>query len=221
MYTFDEIKDTVKDLGFPFYEKGDYNLNFIWLRMDLEITNKFTDYAYCLYYVGGVPQIVEIRATTKPGLKGSIDSPLTVEGVTGTAIIEHTKYYKGGWEFVDRHDKFSSYPYFMQVKGIDYWRDGDKDRMIDISENSADKDAYMATEQKSRIYGTHWHRMSNENTRKTPVDQLQVNNWSLGCMGAPLQEFDKFLAPTREAVKKFGNTFSGSVIYLGDTKLSK
>lgn len=220
MFTFDQIRDTVKDLGFPFFEKGDYNLNFVWLRTDLHITNRFTDYAYCLYLLGGKPQIVSIHATTKPGLKGSIDKPVTVDGITGTAIIKHTQFYKGGWKFIDSSAGFSSHPYFMQVGKIDYWRDGDKDLEIDIQQNKADKDAYLVVEQEDKVYGTHWHRMSNAREVNIPILNLPVNNWSLGCMGAPIQEFDKFLIPTRESVKRFGSTFSGSVIYLGDTKLS-
>jgi hypothetical protein len=146
--------------------------------------------------------ILTIPATTKPGLKGSILEPVTVDGVTGTAVIKPGQY-PGAWEFHDTFDEFSKYPYFRQVGPVDYWRDGDKDLVID-----------HVQDQEDRIFGTHWHIMSHIDT----YGSGQVNNWSLGCMGAPEPEFKKILPVIRKAVKRYGKKFTGTLIESKDVK---
>lgn len=195
--TYDQIKEIVKGLNYVWFE-GPYNLNCIWERTSNEITNKFTDYFHICYQAtkDGQGLILTIRATTKPGLKGSILEPVTVEGITGTAIIKPGQY-RSAWEFRDTDNEFSHYPYFRQVGKIDYWRDGDKDTVIDEIQDQED-----------RIFGTHWHRMSQNNTYGSGL----VNNWSLGCMGAPEPEFKKILPLIRKAVAVYGNKFTGTII---------
>lgn len=197
-HTFDSIRGKVIEKGFMFFDNGDYNLNFIWERTNDEITNQFTDYLHVLYYLNQMPQIISIPATTKPGLKGSIDSPITYEGITGTAVIIPGQY-KGAWRYTEgyseKHYPFN-YPYFEQVKGINYWRDGNKDLMID-----------QVQEQDGQIFYTHWHAMSNMGASGFPV-----NNWSMGCMGAEEPQWRKIIEITREAVKKWGYVFTGTII---------
>lgn len=194
---YEKLKQIVKDLGYVWFE-GPYNVNFIWERTSDIITNKFTDFLHCCYQTeeNGTGFVITIPATTKPGLKGSILEPVTVNGVTGTAIIKPGQY-RGAWEFRDTFKEFSEYPYFRQVKPIDYWRDGDKDHEIDRVQDQEDK-----------IFGTHWHRMSQNNTYGSGL----INNWSLGCMGAPEPEFEKILPLVRENCKRYGNRVTGTII---------
>jgi len=40
----------------------------------------------------------------------------------------------------------------------------------------------------------------------------EVNNWSLGCMGAAEPEFKKILPIVRASVKLYGDKFTGTII---------
>ena len=199
--TYQDLKALVKSKGFLFFEKDDYNLNFVWQRTSDIITNYFTDFLHVAYGINGVEQLLTIPATTKAGIKGAIDSPITYDGVTGTAIIIPDQYI-GAWEFHDSYTEFSTYPYFRQIKPIKYWRDGNKDLVID-----------EVQEQDGKIFGTHWHRMSNIGYTGYPI-----NNWSLGCMGAEEPNWKKLLPATRESVKRFAipsvphTAFTGTII---------
>lgn len=199
MRAYDDIKKAVEAKGYRFFENNK-SLNFIWERTSDEFTNKFTDFLHVAYVEGGQKKVLTIPVTTKPGLKGSVLAPVTVRGVTGTAIIKPGQY-PGAWEFRDTFDEFSHYPYFRQVAPIDYWRDGDKDLILDRVNDEEDK-----------INGTHWHIMSQVNK----IGSGLVNNWSLGCMGAPEDEFEKILPITRESVKLYGNKFTGTIMETKD-----
>ena len=154
------------------------------------------------YKESGEEKVLGIKCTTKPGLRGSLLNPLTVEGVTGTAVIKEGQY-RGAWQFVDSYTAFSKYPFFMQIKGINYWRDGDKDTEID-----------QLNEQLNKIFGTQWHKMSNVGDKRN-IDQFEVNNWSLGCCGAPATEWDNVIELTRRCVPIWGNRFTGTIIARG------
>lgn len=200
--TYEELRNSLVRKGFKFF-LNELSLNFIWERTSDEITNKFTDFLHIPYIEKGVKCIVTIPATTKPGIKGSTDSPVTVEGITGTAIIIPGQY-EGAWEFRDTVKEFSKYPYFRQVGPVDYWRDGDKDLVVDHTQQQDDK-----------IFGTHWHKMSNNGTFGSGL----INNWSLGCMGSPEPEFKKILLLVRKSVDLYGTKFTGTIIESKDIKL--
>lgn len=199
MRTYESIKKTILNKKFKWYE-GQLNLNFVWERTSDVITNMFTDYVHIAYSENNVNKILSLPATTKPGIKGSIDSPITYEGITGTAIMVPGQYLSS-WEFRDVYNEFSEYPYFRQIKGINYWRDGDKDLIVDHVQQQNDK-----------IFKTHWHRMSQTATYGSGL----VNNWSLGCIGCPEPIWYAILPIVRESVKIYGVKFSGSIIETKD-----
>jgi hypothetical protein len=196
MRKYDELQSACERLGFMWFTK-ELSLNFVWERTNKVITNRFTDWLHIAYLENGEKKVLSIPATTKPGLKGSILEPVTVNGVTGTAIIKAPQQVRSGWKFIDSFKEFSKYPYFRQVGKVDYWRDGDKDTEIDPVQDQEDK-----------IFGTHWHRMSNNGT----YGSGQVNNWSLGCMGAPEPEFKKILDIVRRSAKVYGYLFTGTIL---------
>ena len=198
--TYQEIKKTVEDKGFVFFDKGDYNLNFMWYRNDLIADNHFSDDLYVAYKANGIEQVLNVKCTTIPGLRGSLYNPITVAGITGTAIIKEGQY-RSAWKFIDSYTQFSTYPFFQQIKTIDYYRDGNKDNIID-----------EVNEQDNRLFGTHWHRMSNVGDKRM-IESFEINNWSLGCMGSPIVEWDKVIELTRTAIKHGqGNIFTGTII---------
>ena len=88
----------------------------------------------------------------------------------------------------------------MQIKPIRYWRDGNKDNVID------------EVNPETAINGTHWHKMSNLGDKRK-IEEFEVNNWSQGCMGCPISEWDKVIEVTREAIE-YGQSdvFTGTII---------
>jgi hypothetical protein len=195
--TYEQIEKAVKSLGFKWFT-APYSLNYVWERTSFEATNKFTDFLHICYQGNHGERVIRtIPATTKPGLKGSLLEPTTVEGIKGTAVIESPQQVIGGWEFRDTDKEFSQYPYFRQVAKVNYWRDGNKDRIID-----------KVQRQIAKIFGTHWHRMSQNNTYGSGL----INNWSLGCMGSPEPEFEKMLDITRKSCEIYGNKVTGTII---------
>jgi hypothetical protein len=201
--TYEQIKQAVINKGYNFFEDKNYNLNFIWERTSDEITNHFTDLTHILYLIDNKPQILTVNSTTKPGLKGSIDSPITTpDKVTGTAVIIPNQY-RSSWEFIDGDYENAvnpiypfKIPYFKQIKGINYWRDGNKDLIVD-----------HVQEQDNKLFGTHWHVMSNKNE-----SGFAVNRWSKGCMGLEWPNYVQVINLTRIAVKIWGNVFTGTII---------
>ena len=190
---YQDLKASVEKNNMIFFDKGNFNLNYIWVRNDLIADNHFTDDLFVAYKENTVEKVLNIKVTTIPGLKGSLFNPTTVEGVTGTAIIKEGQY-RSAWEFRDTEDEFSHYPYFKQIKNIDYYRDGDKDNIID-----------EVQEQDDKIFGTQWHKMSNVGDKRK-IEDFEVNNWSLGCMGAPVIEWDKVIELMRKSIKSGQST---------------
>ena len=197
--TYQQLKQLVESKGFVFFDKGNYNLNFIWLRHDMIADNHFTDVLYIAYKVNGLEKVLTVQCTTLPGLRGSLYNPNTVRGITGTAVIQ-TGQYRGAWKFIDSYTKFSKYPFFMQIKPLRYWRDGNKDNVID------------EVNPETAINGTHWHKMSNLGDKRK-IEKFEVNNWSQGCMGCPISEWDKVIEVTREAIQAGqSGIFTGTIV---------
>ena len=201
---YQTLKKSVENKGYTYFDSGNLNLNFVWVRNDYHATNHFTDDLFVGYKENDQEKVLAIKCTTKPGLKGSLLNPVTVEGVTGTAIIKENQY-RGAWQFIDSYTQFSTYPFFRQIKGIDYYRDGNKDTEID-----------KVNEQDNKIFGTQWHRMSNSGDKRL-VEQFEIQNWSLGCMGAPIVEWDKVVELTRKAISAGqSNIFTGTILNAND-----
>lgn len=190
-----KIKQLVLSKGFEFFEDGNYNLNCIWERTSDKFTNYFTDKFHILYKVDGVEHIVSIPATTKAGMygKGTVTQPNTVEGITGVAIIIPGQY-KSTWQFTMGNGSGKlpfGYPYFQQIKGISYWRDGNKDDVVN-----------RVNEQDNKLFGTNWHIM-----------QEPINNWSMGCMGISMNDMMNVVVPlVTKSTPIWGNVFTGTVI---------
>jgi hypothetical protein len=197
---YQKLKQALETKGYVFFDKGNFNLNFIWVRNDLHASNHFTDDLFIAYKENGIEKVLAVKCTTKPGLRGSLFNPVTVAGVKGTAVIKEGQY-RGSWEFRDTIDEFSHYPYFRQIKVIDYYRDGDMDTEIDY-----------VNEQDDRLFGTHWHKMSNVGDKRD-IMAFTVDNWSLGCFGAPMIEWLKVISLTRQAIAGGqSKVFTGTII---------
>lgn len=132
----------------------------VWVRTDQKLTNKFEDFV-CLYVGGEIKAIYP--ATTTAG-DFYVFNPLTVGGITGTAIAVPQQVI-GSHQFVTATNWKSLWlgaPYFKQEKPIAIYRDGDKDRDIDTQVMT------------KGIFGINLHQMG--------LGSL-VDRWSAGCNG--------------------------------------
>lgn len=198
MTDFQKIKKGIEDNGYMFFTTKNYNLNIIFERTSNEITNRFTDKCHILYYVNGVETYKCSPCTTKPGIKGSIDSPITYEGITGTSIIIPNQY-RGTWQYnpgIATKKYPWNVPFLEQVKPISYWRDGDRDLVIDEVQR-----------QDNKIFGTHIHAMSQKG-----VTGYSIDNWSLGCMGMEEPYMTEFMKIVKSSVALWGVRFTVTLI---------
>lgn len=201
MRTYQQLKETCLKKGYKFFDTGDYNLNIIFERTNDVITNFFTDKLYIAYRKNGIEQVREFNATTKPGIIGSIDSPVTVDGYTGTAIIVPNQY-TSAFQFINSYEEFTEYPYFRLKGKLDYYRDGNKDLKVDKS-----------VIVKGKNYKTHFHRMSKKGVTGKPV-----NNWSLGCIGVEEPNMKAIIPIVEESVKLYGDIFTITILETIDFK---
>lgn len=192
MKTYQEIKNVLLKKGYLF-SSNDKFPNVVPIRTSEKITNHFTDELYLLWKDGEEEKIISIPFTTMAGLNGAFLNPITVNGITGTAVIEFPQQCINTHEFHDTYTEFSHAPYFRQVKELKYWRDKDKDTEID----------HIQEEIKNN--GTHLHVMSNE----PPAWQSgNVNEFSLGCMGAPWVDWFHFVDTIRPLLAIWGKFIS-------------
>lgn len=132
----------------------------VWLRTDEVLSNTFDDFV--VRFNGGVVDMI-CPCTTTAG-DYYVQNPVTVGGITGTAIAAEQQVL-GCHKFVSGRDwkkLWLNAPYFQQIQPISIYRDGDKDKVI--------------TKKLSKIglFGINFHRMGLA---------FRINNWSAGCHG--------------------------------------
>ena len=134
----------------------------VWIRTDQTLDNKFSD--YCIRFNNRIADMIMTCSTTSGDFY--VFNPLTVGGITGTAIAceqqvlcSHRFVTSGNWKSL-----WLNAPYFMQTGAIEIYRDGNKDRKIDKNVKT------------KGWYGINFHRggwLAN------------VDGWSAGCLVVP------------------------------------
>jgi hypothetical protein len=130
----------------------------VWIRTDKNLTNTFDDFV--AVYKSGLP-VMALPCSTTAG-DYYVFNPLTVGGITGTAIAceqqiigAHQFVTAANWKFL-----WLNAPYFMQVLPITIYRDGNKNRLID------------SHIKQFGLFGINLHRGGVAAT---------INGWSAGC----------------------------------------
>lgn len=190
------IETTFAKKGYAFFKSGEYNLNIVGIRGDYgnKVTNKFDDFMVVLYYVKGVLQKKIYSITTEPG-KYYMQQKLG--NTKGTAILAPGQY-RGCWQ-IGKHN--GQYTALVQCKPVTVFRDGDKDGVYDYV--NPDKG----------LFGINIHRSSPYSI------STQVDNWSAGCqVFASVKEFNEFMGLCEEQKKRFGNSFTYTLLNEKDLK---
>lgn len=134
----------------------------VWIRTNQEFNNKFTDVV--IRFNNRIADMI-IPCSTKSG-NFYVYNPLTVGGITGTAVSCEQQVI-GSHKFITSANWKSLWlgaPYFHQVGGINIWRDGNKNAQVD---------------KQIKTFG--WYGI---NFHKGGLGSL-VDTWSAGCHIVP------------------------------------
>ncbi len=194
------VKQSVLKKGYVWQERGDYDINTIWVRMSDHVSNMMDDKVYICWVVSDVEYCLLFDANTKPALYGALYNPVTVGGVTGTAcivpqqVLEAHKYINNLWN--DTYNPWNQ-PYFLQIKALKIWRDNDRDNTID----------HMQEENGPPSDGLCIHIQEN------PLSSPNTSPWSLGCQGLHKKDFRNEYDPViKKRVAVLGLLFDFTLI---------
>jgi hypothetical protein len=193
--TYNMIKALVETRGHKFFDEGNYNINIVGVRSKTTKAGKFDDHIYVAYRSKGRPIVFEAKATLDPGTKYLL-SPLNRKG---TAIIAPGQYrgaYKIGIH--GRSWKSGGYKALEQKKPMFYYRDNNKDRILDRYGNKSYENGK-----------TNIHRAS-----KWKIEQW-VGGYSAGCQVVQnSKKFDQLMYICEKAKRIHGNSFTYTLIQL-------
>lgn len=135
---------------------------FVWLRLTHNFDNRFSD--VCIRFNNSIVDMI-MPCTTKAG-NFYVYNPLTVGGITGTAVAieqqvlnSHKFITSGTWSSL-----WLGAPYFFQSGAIEIYRDGNKNTTIDKNIKTKGH------------YGINFHRGG--------IGSF-VDSWSAGCLIVP------------------------------------
>lgn len=186
------IERVIKEKGYSYYTKGNFNLNIIGVRKNNKnkVTNKFDDLLVVAYNVDGSMCIHYYNITTEPG---SYYMNKKLGNVKGTAILVPGQY-KSCYAIGKHNGKYKA---LVQVKPVKVYRDNNKDDIYDMIPQQIDEG----------YFGINIHR-SNPYTKSK-----LVNDWSAGCqVFADPDAFKSFMKLCEEQNKRFGNSFTYTLL---------
>jgi hypothetical protein len=180
---FDEKNYGFFDGGHPF------NLNIVGVRNSDGRVNKFDDFLLTIYRDNQKRWIVDsYQITTDPGLYWLLH-PMNVNG---TAILCPGQY-RGAYKVGKHAGKYDAL--CQQGAPITVWRDADRDRRHDMSQATLD----------TGYFGVNIHKAGRNSNR--------VDKWSAGCQVFKNEgDFKEFMNTVRRAEKKFGNSFTYTLV---------
>ncbi len=141
-WTRQKVKNAVLDLGYTWFETGNYNLNIVGIRNSLAgetPTNKFDDFITVSYLIDGEEFYHEFRATCDPGLYW-LENLINPDG---TAIFVPGQYRNSHQIGTHR-----GYEALIQVNPVKVFRDNNRDQRYDMDPNRI----------KEGIFGINIHR---------------------------------------------------------------
>ena len=189
MYTKELIEKTMRQKGYVYFgSEKDYNLNIVGVRNSepgLQVTNLFDDLMTVSYVINGSWIYREWLITTDPGRKGVMNFQ-NKRGVARLVPGQYRSAYGIGYHK-------GQYEALTQIREMKVYRDADKDMV------------YNESKIQEGLFGINIH--------KAGIDSKFVENWSEGCqVFKRQQDFNEFMRICREASKRFGNTFTYTLL---------
>lgn len=187
-----DLPNIIRSKGYAFFTNGLFNLNIIGVRKDNNnlITNKYDDFLVVIYRNRRGWQTAYFNITTEPGdyyMRKKLGNP------KGTAILVPGQY-RGCWK-LGRHK--GEYEALVQSKPVKVYRDGNMDKVYDMFPQTINEG----------LFGINIHRSNQGFTRET------IDMYSAGCqVFSNPEDFEAFIALCKEQVKRYGNSFTYTLI---------
>ena len=214
---YDLIKNTDFDVlfqmkGYSYFKEGDYNLNIIGIRNLIEAVpsqtvpnrllmvqrDNFNDAIIVTLKINGVWKRYVWAATTDPGLK-LLKAP---SNTAGTAILVPGQY-KGCYKKDKHNGKY--WAVCQRLGPVQVYRDNNKDNKLDMSPDSI----------QTGYFGINLHR-ANANS----ITEV-IGGHSAGCqVFKSYKDFNTFMGLVDEAIKRYGNRFTYTLITSNDIRCS-
>jgi hypothetical protein len=196
--TRQQIESAVKNKGYKWFEKGNYNLNIVGVRNSEtlnEVTNKFDDHITISYKAEGNWKFHCFDCTTDPG-KHWVENIMNESGV---AILKPNQY-RGSHQIGLHQGKYEA---LRQVKPVQVYRDNSLDNIYDLLEENV----------KEGVFGINIHRATKYEGRKS----TQIDKWSAGCQViAANDDFHLFMEICNKAKDIWSNSFTYTLIESND-----
>lgn len=187
---YKNLRRTLRELDYPFFDDGDYNLNIIGIRTEDSRANLFNDWICLAFRQNGHEQLLVFSATTDPGIYWR-KHPMNVEG---TAILK-AGHYPGMFSLGMHQGKYLA---LRQSAPCTVYRDANQDANLDTG---------PGLEQETGMFGINLHRATSKGASE------QVDRWSAGCQViACSSDFDLFLEICKRGAKEFGARFSYTLL---------
>lgn len=193
-WTRNQIKTTIKDLGYRYFEKGSYNVNIIGIRNGQtqdKITNAFDDQITISYKdAAGNWKFHCWKATTDPGKYWSKN----LLNANGVAILKEGQYQSSF--AIGLHQ--GKYEALCQRAPVKVYRDANKDSYFDHHPDNIHEG----------IYGINIHKAGS-----WKGGSVQIDKWSAGCQVFSIQDnFYDFMNILNKARDRWGNSFTYTLI---------
>lgn len=188
-----DFKSLFNRLGYAYFEKGNYNLNIIGVRADVNgaVTNLFDDIIVLIYNdpkQGLVRKLYNI--TTEPGLYYVAKKLLNSKG---TAILVPGQY-RGCWQLGLHQGKYTA---LCQKKPVKVYRDGNMNMKYDLDPDTIEKG----------LFGINIHRASENKVNQT------IDKYSAGCqVFNNINDYNEFINICKKQAELYGNNFTYTLI---------
>lgn len=184
-----KLKAVLRHRGFKIFNRP-YELNIVGLRSGSVIPNRFDDEIHVFYKTGALNWNYHVfKATTDPGTFW-LNNPMNDQG---TAILAQGQF-TGAYQIGLHQGKYKA---LVQRKPVDIIRDYNRDAVLD----------FLNGRKVRELAGINIHRASLNGTTK------YVDKYSAGCqVFENVHDFDKFLMLCDNHRKRYGNSFTYSLI---------
>jgi hypothetical protein len=190
----EKIEKTLKQKGYRWFEKGDYNLNIVGIRNSDtkdKVTNRFDDKITLSYKVDGKWQFYSFDCTTDPGTHW-VENIMRKEGV---AILKPGQYRSS--HKIRKHQ--GRYEALGQQNPVKVYRDNNRDHVYNLYEESVQEG----------LFGINIHRATKYANKKSS----QVDKWSAGCQViAANDDWKLFMKICRKARDTWSNNFTYTLV---------
>ena len=193
-YTRDEIKKAVLNLGYKWFESGEYNINIVGVRNSntgIKVTNKFDDCITVSYKVDDEWQFHCYKCTTDPGTHW-VENIMKKEGV---AVLKPGQY-KSSHKLRLHLGKYLA---LGQQNPVTVYRDNNRDDKYDLNDDNT----------QTGLFGINIHRA----TGRSGKTSSRIDKWSAGCQViASNDDWHEFLDICQIAREKWSNNFTYTLI---------